>query len=102
MAQMITEDLVRLDADLGTDKHDVIRALARIVDDAGRATDAAQLAVGCAVTSHATIRLRPSSMTTNPSNALKVAVGTRKKSQARISPAWFRRNARHEPDGDPE
>jgi hypothetical protein len=25
MAQMITEDLVRLDADLGTDKHDVIR-----------------------------------------------------------------------------
>ena len=44
MAQMITEDLVRLDADLGTDKHDVIRALARIVDDAGRATDAAQLA----------------------------------------------------------
>src|SRR5918995_4532617 len=44
MAQMITEDLVRLDADLGTDKHDVIRALARIVDDAGRATDADQLA----------------------------------------------------------
>ena len=44
MAQMITEDLVRLDADLGTDKHDVIRALARIVDDAGRATDVDQLA----------------------------------------------------------
>jgi fructose PTS system EIIBC or EIIC component len=44
MAQMITEDLVRLDANLGTDKHDVIRALARIVDDAGRATDADQLA----------------------------------------------------------
>jgi PTS system fructose-specific IIC component len=44
MAQMITEDLVRLDADLGTDKHDVIRALAGIVDDAGRATDANQLA----------------------------------------------------------
>ncbi len=41
---MITEDLVRLDADLGTDKHDVIRALARIVGDAGRATDVAQLA----------------------------------------------------------
>ena len=44
MAQMITEDLVRLDADLGSDKHDVIRALAGIVDDAGRATDADQLA----------------------------------------------------------
>ncbi len=44
MAQMITEDLVRLDADLGSDKHDVIRALAGIVDDAGRATDAQQLA----------------------------------------------------------
>ena len=44
MAQMITEDLVRLDADLGTDKHDVIRALARIVDDAGRSTNADQLA----------------------------------------------------------
>ncbi len=44
MAQMITEDLVRLDADLGSDKHDVIRALAGIVDDAGRATDAHQLA----------------------------------------------------------
>src|SRR5688572_29791493 len=43
MAQMITEDLVRLDADLGTDKHDVIRALARIVDDAGRATNVDQL-----------------------------------------------------------
>src|SRR4029079_4308069 len=44
MAQMITEDLVRLDADLGTDKHDVIRAVARIVDDAGRASDVDQLA----------------------------------------------------------
>jgi PTS system fructose-specific IIC component len=44
MAQMITEDLVRLDANLGTDKHDVIRALARIVDDAGRATNVDQLA----------------------------------------------------------
>jgi PTS system fructose-specific IIC component len=44
MAQMITEDLVRLDADLGTDKHDVIRALAGIVDEAGRATDVNQLA----------------------------------------------------------
>ena len=44
MAQMITDDLVRLDADLGTDKHDVIRALAAVVDDAGRATDADQLA----------------------------------------------------------
>jgi PTS system fructose-specific IIC component len=44
MSQMITEDLVRLDADLGSDKHDVIRALAAVVGDAGRATDVAQLA----------------------------------------------------------
>ncbi|MET0525302.1 MAG: fructose-specific PTS transporter subunit EIIC [Nocardioides sp.] len=44
MAQMITEDLVRLDADLGTDKHEVIRALAAIVGDAGRASDVTQLA----------------------------------------------------------
>ena len=44
MAQMITEDLVRLDADLGSDKHEVIRALAAVVDDAGRATDVTQLA----------------------------------------------------------
>jgi PTS system fructose-specific IIC component len=43
MAQMITDDLVRLDVDLGTDKHDVIRALARVVEDAGRATDVDQL-----------------------------------------------------------
>ena len=34
MAQMITEALVRLDADLGSDKHQVIRALAGIVGDA--------------------------------------------------------------------
>ncbi len=44
MSPMITEDLVRLDADLGSEKHDVIRALARVVDEAGRATDADQLA----------------------------------------------------------
>src|SRR5262245_55956801 len=44
MAQMITENLVRLDAFLGSDKHGVIRALAGIVGDAGRATDVAQLA----------------------------------------------------------
>ena len=31
-------ELVRLDADLGTDKHDVIRALAAMVADAGRTT----------------------------------------------------------------
>ena len=29
MSDLITPDLVRLDADLGTDKHDVIRALAK-------------------------------------------------------------------------
>ena len=43
MTDLITTDLVRLDADLGADKHDVIRALAGVVDDAGRATDADQL-----------------------------------------------------------
>jgi PTS system fructose-specific IIC component len=39
MTDLITTDLVRLDADLGTDKHDVIRALAGVVASAGRATD---------------------------------------------------------------
>ena len=37
MSDLITAALVRLDADLGTEKHDVIRALAGIVADAGRA-----------------------------------------------------------------
>src|SRR5215217_1190611 len=44
MAELINDRLVRLDADLGTDKNDVIRALAAIVGDAGRAVDVAQLA----------------------------------------------------------
>ena len=44
MTDLITTDLVRLDADLGAEKHDVIRALARVVADAGRSTDADQLA----------------------------------------------------------
>src|SRR5262245_19010261 len=44
MAQMITENLVRLDAFLGSDKQQVIRALADVVGQAGRATDSAQLA----------------------------------------------------------
>ena len=43
MSDLITADLVRLDADLGSDKHDVIRALARVVGDAGRAGDVDQL-----------------------------------------------------------
>ncbi|PVG82697.1 PTS lactose transporter subunit IIC [Nocardioides gansuensis] len=43
MTNLITTPLVRLDADLGTDKHDVIRALAGIVGEAGRATDVQQL-----------------------------------------------------------
>ena len=43
MSDLITTELVRLDADLGSDKHDVIRALARIVGDAGRAGDVDQL-----------------------------------------------------------
>ncbi|GAA4757676.1 fructose-specific PTS transporter subunit EIIC [Nocardioides endophyticus] len=43
MSELINASLVRLDADLGTDKHDVIRALAQVVDDAGRATSAERL-----------------------------------------------------------
>ena len=44
MTDLITRDLVRLDADLGADKQEVIRALARVVADAGRSADADQLA----------------------------------------------------------
>ena len=43
MTSLITTDLVRLGADWGSDKHDVIRALAAVVDDAGRATNKDQL-----------------------------------------------------------
>jgi PTS system fructose-specific IIC component len=43
MSDLITTDLVRLDAGLGTDKHAVIRALAGIVRDAGRADDLEKL-----------------------------------------------------------
>lgn len=43
MTDLITTDLVRLGADWGADKHDVIRALAAVVDDAGRATSVDQL-----------------------------------------------------------
>ena len=43
MTDLITTDLVRLGADWGSDKHDVIRALAAVVDDAGRASDKDQL-----------------------------------------------------------
>lgn len=43
MTALITTDLVRLGAGWGSDKHDVIRGLATVVDEAGRATDAAQL-----------------------------------------------------------
>jgi PTS system fructose-specific IIC component len=39
MNALITTDLVRLDADLGSDKHAVIRALADVVARAGRALD---------------------------------------------------------------
>jgi PTS system fructose-specific IIC component len=44
MSDLITSALVRLDADLGAEKHDVIRALARIVSGAGRTTDPDRLA----------------------------------------------------------
>ncbi|RYC12824.1 PTS fructose transporter subunit IIABC [Nocardioides zhouii] len=43
MTDLITTDLVRLGASWGQDKHDVIRALAGVVDDAGRATNRDQL-----------------------------------------------------------
>ena len=43
MTDLITTDLVRLGATWGQDKHDVIRALAAVVDDAGRASDRDQL-----------------------------------------------------------
>ena len=33
MSDLITTELVRLDADLGSDKHDVIRAFGRVVGD---------------------------------------------------------------------
>jgi len=44
MTELITPDLVRLDQDLGSDKHDVIRALAGLVAGARRSTDPEQLA----------------------------------------------------------
>ena len=43
MSNLITTDLVRLGAGWGSDKHDVIRALAGVVGDAGRATSVDQL-----------------------------------------------------------
>ncbi len=43
MSDLITPDLVRLDAGLGETKQDVIRSLATVVDDAGRAADVDQL-----------------------------------------------------------
>ncbi|MFC6288522.1 PTS sugar transporter subunit IIA [Nocardioides sp. GCM10027113] len=43
MPDLITTDLVRLDVDLGTDKNDVIRALAGVVAEAGRADDVDRL-----------------------------------------------------------
>jgi PTS system fructose-specific IIC component len=43
MSDLITTDLVRLDAPLGSDKDEVIRALARVVGAAGRSTDVDRL-----------------------------------------------------------
>ncbi|GGO87423.1 PTS lactose transporter subunit IIC [Nocardioides phosphati] len=43
MTQLITSDLVRLDAQLGSDKESVIRSLAGLLTDAGRTDDVAQL-----------------------------------------------------------
>ena len=44
MSELSTPALVRLDVSLGSDKHEVIRALAQVVADAGRSTDPAGLA----------------------------------------------------------
>src|SRR5262245_6759970 len=44
MSDLITPALVRLDEDLGAEKHDVIHALAGIVSSAGRSEDSGQLA----------------------------------------------------------
>jgi PTS system fructose-specific IIC component len=43
MSQIITSDLVRLDQDLGSEKEEVIRALADVVAGAGRTSDPSQL-----------------------------------------------------------
>ncbi|GAB3197290.1 fructose-specific PTS transporter subunit EIIC [Nocardioides hungaricus] len=43
MSSLISAELVRLDADLGADKHDVVRALAGVVGDAGRAASVERL-----------------------------------------------------------
>ncbi|TQO19312.1 PTS system D-fructose-specific IIA component (F1P-forming) (Frc family) /PTS system D-fructose-specific IIB component (F1P-forming) (Frc family) /PTS system D-fructose-specific IIC component (F1P-forming) (Frc family) [Rhodoglobus vestalii] len=43
MSQLITTDLVLLDADLGTDRAGVIRAMTKLVADQGRATNAESL-----------------------------------------------------------
>jgi fructose PTS system EIIBC or EIIC component len=53
MSDLITTALVRLDEDLGQEKHDVIRALAGLVADAGRSSDPEQLA-GDAITREGT------------------------------------------------
>jgi len=44
MSELITPDLVRLDVGLGSDKHDVIRALAAVVAESGRTGNAEGLA----------------------------------------------------------
>jgi fructose PTS system EIIBC or EIIC component len=44
MSDLITRDLVRLDTNLGGDKHEAIRALASLVGSAGRADDVEQVA----------------------------------------------------------
>ena len=44
MTDLITRDLVRLDASLGADKQEVIQALDRVFADAGRSADPDQLA----------------------------------------------------------
>ncbi|GGF38465.1 hypothetical protein GCM10011519_10070 [Marmoricola endophyticus] len=44
MTDLITTDLVRLDADLGADKDATIHALAAVVGDAGRTSDVDRLA----------------------------------------------------------
>jgi PTS system fructose-specific IIC component len=52
VTEMITTDLVRLDAALGDTKEEVIRALADVVDDSGRAEDTEQLVADALAREH--------------------------------------------------
>ena len=87
MSDLITTDLVRLDVGLGSDKHDVIRALAEVVDGAGRATDVDQL-VEDALARERTSRDRPARRHRDPA----LPHHRRRRADARLRPARARRS----------